>query len=306
MNFGPQVDENTALQMTNIFLSNVNIELDSAYVYNDGVTERIIGSILPKLSSNNYSIATKVHPRITGNLDSKSVYKQFYESLDRMKLEKLDILYFHFPDSVKPIEDALNAINSLFLEGKITEFGLSNFPAWMVVDIWHICKNKGWVVPTVYQGRYNGLSRNVEAELIPALRKLNMRFYAYNPLAGGLLTGKHINFEEIPTEGRFARLKTYRDRYWKKSYFDAVNVFTSKCNEFNILPSEAAFRWLTHHSMLDSTKGDGIIIGASSVQQLEQNMSSIQGGKLPDIIVEAINRAWDEAKADSPAYFNFF
>ena len=82
----------------------------------------------------------------------------------------------------------------------------------MVVDIWHICKN-GWLQPTVYQGRYNGLSRNVELELFPAIRKLGIRFYAYNPLAGGMLTGKHLNYEELPQQGRFARLQSYRDRY---------------------------------------------------------------------------------------------
>ena len=69
---------------------------------------------------------------------------------------------------------------------------------------------------------YNALCRNVEPELFPAIRHLGMRFYAFNPLAGGMLTGKHQHFEDAPEPGRFARLKSYRERYWKQSYFDAL------------------------------------------------------------------------------------
>ena len=306
MNFGPQVKEELAQNMLLKFLSQGGNEIDSAYVYNDGQTEEILGSIMPTLNSFPKSIATKIHPRITGRLDGNAVYTQFKESLIRMKIDKLDILYFHFPSSNDNIEDALIAVNNLYLEGKIKEFGLSNFPAWSVVDIWHLCDKNNWIKPTVYQGRYNGLSRNVESELFPAIRKLNMRFYAYNPLAGGMLTGKYINFEELPQVGRFARLKSYRQRYWKKSYFDAVNIVTAKCKEFNIELTEAAFRWLTNHSLLDKSRKDGIIIGASSIYQLEQNIESVNKESLPQEIIRALDLAWFEAMYESPEYFEFF
>jgi len=306
MNFGPQVNEKDSLEMLKFFIRSGNIEIDAAYVYNNGDAEKIIGSVLSNLSTNNVSIATKVHPRITGKLDSEAVHKQFSQSLSRMGVDKIDLLYFHFPDAITPIEDALNAINSLYKNGKIKEFGLSNFPAWLVVDIWHLCNNNGWLCPTVYQGRYNALSRNVETELFPALRKFNMRFYAYNPLAGGFLTGKHLNIEEPPKQGRFARLQSYRKRYWKKSYFDAVNSITTVCKEYNIEPVEVAYRWLSNHSLLDSSKNDAIIIGASSMQQLEQNMKTVENGKLPQKIVDALDLAWFEAKSESPEYFEFF
>lgn len=306
MNFGPQVNEENSLKMVQQFLTSGNNELDAAYVYNNGDTEKILGSVLTSLTNNNASIATKIHPRITGKLDSEAVNYQFNESLKRLNTDKVDILYFHFPDANTPIDDALLAINKLYETGKIKEFGLSNFPAWMVVDIWHKCKNNGWLLPNVYQGRYNGLSRNVEPELFPALRQLNMRFYAYNPLAGGMLTGKHHNFDEPPQAGRFARLQSYRKRYWKKSYFDAVNLITKNCRDHNIEPVEAAYRWLTFHSFLDTHKDDGIIIGASSTEQLNQNIAAIDEGKLPQEIIDAFDAAWAEAKPDSPEYFNLF
>ncbi len=306
MNFGPQLNMEDSLKMVKQLLTNGSNELDAAYVYNNGDTEMILGSVLSKLTTNDFSIATKIHPRITGKLDGEAVNLQFSESLKRLGTDKVDILYFHFPDALTPVEDALKAVNNLYENGKIKEFGLSNFPAWMVVDIWHICKTNGWICPSVYQGRYNALSRNVEPELIPALRKFNMRFYAYNPLAGGMLTGKHLSFEEKPSEGRFARLQSYKKRYWKKSYFDAVNIVTSKSREYNIEPVEAAYRWLANHSLLDCGKNDGIIVGASSMIQFEQNVAVCHKGDLPQQIVDALDNAWSEAKCESPEYFEFF
>jgi len=306
MNFGPQVGEEDSLKMVKQFLTSGNKELDAAYVYNNGDTEMILGSVLSNLTTKDFSIATKVHPRITGKLDGTAVNLQFSESLKRLGSDKVDILYFHFPDAVTPVEDALKSMNTLYEEGKFKEFGLSNFPAWMVVDIWHKCKRNGWLCPSVYQGRYNALSRNVEPELIPALRQLNMRFYAYNPLAGGMLTAKHMSFDEQPQQGRFARLQSYRKRYWKKTYFEAVNMVTAKCREYNIKPVEAAYRWLVNNSLLDGKEGDGIIVGASSMIQLEQNMTSLQKGSLPQPVIDVLDVAWSEAKVESPEYFEFF
>lgn len=306
MNFGPQVNKEESLKMIQYFISKGNNELDSAFVYNNGDTEKIIGSLITQLPKNNFHISTKIHPRISGKLDGDAVYYQFFESTKRLKSDKVDILYFHFPDAVTPVEDALKTVNTLYEEGKIKGFGLSNFPAWMVVDIWHKCKSNGWICPSVYQGRYNALSRNVEPELFPALRQLNMCFYAYNPLAGGMLTGKHLNYEEQPLQGRFARLQSYRKRYWKKSYFDAINMVSTICREYGIEPVEAAYRWLVYHSLLNSNEKDGIIIGASSIKQLEQNMETINKGDLPSQIVNALDIAWSEAKYESPEYFDLF
>ena len=152
---------------------------------------------------------------------------------------------------------------------------------------------------------YNALCRNVEPELFPAIRSMGMRFYAFNPLAGGMLTGKHKNFEDAPEPGRFSRLESYRKRYWKETYFDAVDEIRKAC-EFEQIPmAEAAYRWLCFHSLLDSSKGDGILLGASHLNQMSQNISSTDKGALSRIIVEAMDTAWEIAKPDSPAYFKF-
>jgi aflatoxin B1 aldehyde reductase len=306
MTFGPQVDTAGSRAMLDRFFQSGHRELDTAYVYNEGDAEKILGTVLSEMPEQDISIATKVHPKITGKLDGQAVMMQVNESLHRLRRDTIDILYLHFPDLNTPVEKALEVCAELHAQGKFKELGLSNFPAWMVVDVWHLCREHGWPTPSVYQGRYNGLTRNVEKELLPALRKLGMRFYAYNPLAGGLLSGRYKRFDETPTPGRFTFRKTYGARYWKQSFFDALKVLTTRCKESDIAPAEAAFRWLNHHSMLDPAKGDGIIVGASRMDQLEQNLSATQKGTLPKSIAEAFNTAWEEARPESPEYFTFF
>lgn len=305
MNFGPQLDTEASRNMVNAFLQTSNREIDTAYVYNGGSTELILGEILPSIDSNSYAIATKVHPRITGRLDRETIMLELTESLQRMKRDRVDLLYFHFPDGKTPIDEALATYAELHEKGVVGELGLSNYPAWQVVDIAYKCDRIGCPRPTVYQGMYNALCRNVEAELFPAIRSLGMRFYAFNPLAGGMLTGKHKHFEEAPQPGRFARLESYRKRYWKQSYFDAVDEMRSACESEGIPMAEAAYRWLCYHSMMDATKGDGILLGASRQEQMTQNMSATEKGELPHSIVNAMDAAWELAKPDSPAYFKF-
>lgn len=305
MNFGPQLDTEASREMVTEFLKTGNRELDTAYVYNGGSTETILGEILPDLDTNSYDIATKVHPRITGKLDRETIMMEFGESLKRMNRESVDLLYFHFPDGKTPIDEALETVAELHEQGKVKELGLSNYPAWQVVDIWHKCEKYGCPKPTVYQGMYNALCRNVEPELFPAIRALGMRFYAFNPLAGGLLTGKHLHFEDAPEPGRFARLESYRKRYWKQSYFDAVDEIRKACEAEHISMVETAYRWLCNHSKLDVSKGDGILLGASKIAQMDQNLEAVKKGVLPQSILDAMDGAWEIAQPDSPAYFKF-
>jgi aflatoxin B1 aldehyde reductase len=306
MTFGPQVGAGTGLEMVKRFLEAGYREVDTAHVYNEGETETMLGPILAEVPEESLCLATKVNPRVTGRLDGRSVTMQFNESLRKLGRKSADILYLHVPDPCTPVEETLGACAALYDQGKFKELGLSNFPAWMVVDIWHLCKERGWPKPGVYQGLYNGLSRKIESELFPALRSLGMRFYAYNPLAGGMLSGRYRCYGERPAAGRFARLQSYRNRYWKKSYFDALNRLVSKCADAEIEPAEAAFRWLACHSQLASDRGDGIIVGASSMMQFEQNLAAPAKGPLPGSLLSAFNTAWEETKSDSPDYFYYY
>ncbi len=280
-------------------------ELDTAYVYNEGNCERLLGEVLPELGRP-FRIATKVNPRISGRLDGEAAYKQVNESLERLRLPAADTVYLHFPDPATPVISVLEAMAELHDRGKFRELGLSNFPAWMVADVWHICDRHGWVKPTVFEGVYNPLTRKAETELNACLNNFGMRFYAYNPLCGGLLTGKYASFEEAPGDGRFTHRPNYQGRYWKKSSFEALAVIREAADRLGVTTVEASYRWLAFHSMLSGERGDAILIGASKLSHLRQNMAAIQAGPLPEEAVEAFRRAWAISRGDSPEYFTLY
>lgn len=305
MTFGESVFAPDVGEFVKAFLDNGGEELDTAYVYNEGNCERLLGEVLPGLNKP-YAIATKVNPRISGKLDADAAYKQVNESLERMKLDSVDTVFLHFPDPATPVESVLGAMADLHDQGKFKELGLSNFPAWMVTDVWHICDKHGWVKPTVFEGVYNPLTRRAEAELNDCLNHFGMRFYAYNPMCGGLLTGRYGKFEDAPTDGRFTHRPNYQGRYWKKSFFDAVDVIKAAAEKENIATIEATYRWLAYHSMLSTKRGDAILIGASKLNHLLQNMETVKAGPLPENVVEAFNIAWTITKGDSPEYFTLY
>lgn len=305
MTFGESVFSPDVEQFVNTFLDAGYEELDTAYVYNDGNCERLLGEVLPGIDRP-FKIATKVNPRISGKLDGEAAYKQVNESLERMKLTSVDTVFLHFPDPATPVISVLEAMADLHEQGKFKELGLSNFPAWMVADVWHICAENGWVKPTVFEGIYNPLTRKAEVELNACLNHFGMRFYAYNPMAGGLLTGRYGKFADAPTDGRFTHRPNYQGRYWKKSYFDAVEIIKDAAAKHGISTIEATYRWLAYHSMLNGERGDAILIGASKLGHLQQNMETVKAGPLPADVVEAFEQAWAVSKKDSPEYFTLY
>ncbi|MDD5947689.1 MAG: aldo/keto reductase [Oscillospiraceae bacterium] len=306
MTFGESLFGEDAAQMIQRFGELGYEELDTAYVYNGGQSEELIGAALKASGDTHFKIATKVNPRITGRLDGDAVMMQFTESLRRLQTDHVDTLYLHFPDANTPVESALEACAKLHSEGKFKELGLSNFPAWLVVDVYHRCKQKGWMLPTVYEGLYNPLSRRAESELNMVIDTFGLRFYAYNPLAGGMLTNKYSTMDAAPADGRFTHRPNYKNRYWKQSYFDAIGVLKTLCTKYEINIIEATYRWMAYHSMLNAQRGDALIIGASKISQMEQNVAAIQGGALPEELVQAFSAAWETTKADAPAYFRFY
>lgn len=305
MNFGIQNSYSESLDIVNAFIDKGYNQLDTAYVYNDGESERIVGKIISKIPSK-INVATKLNPKVTGRLDSTAILSQLTTSLDRLKLNCLDILYLHFPDEVVPLEESLFTINQLYMQGKIRRFGLSNYSAEMVEEVCKISIANNWILPYVYQGMYNVLARNVEDRLFDVLRKNNIRFYAYNPLAGGLLSGRYTDFNSKPSDGRFYVRPNYLNRYWKKSFFLVINDIIKALKKYNMTLAEASLKWLAYHSKIDFSKGDAIIIGVSKKYHLENNIKSIENNNLESEIVNMFNELWLLVKDDSPTYFRFY
>ena len=157
------------------------------------------------------------------------------------------------------------------------------------------------MMPSVYQGRYSAVTRDVEGELFPAIRNFGLRFYAYNPLAGGLLTGKYHQISNVPQEGRFALKSAYLERFWKKSIFDAIEVIQDASEQTGLSMIQIALRWILQYSFLKGPSGDGVIIAASNLKQWEYNLNNLSG-ELPMKVMEAIDRAWEIARQECPSY----
>eukprot|EP00966_Prymnesium_polylepis_P019167 441524-Prymnesium_polylepis.1 len=165
------------------------------------------------------------------------------------------------------------------------------------------------VLPTVYQGCYNAITRSIEFEATPAFRELGFRAYHYNPLAGGLLTGKYESLNDPKQAvGRFGGASPiggamYSARYWKQQLFDALQLVRPACDSAGISMTEASLRWLLHHSVLSTAHHDGIILGASSMAHITANLAACTAGPLPEPVVLALNQAWACARPVATPYF---
>ncbi|KAH8596560.1 NADP-dependent oxidoreductase domain-containing protein [Bisporella sp. PMI_857] len=287
-------------------------EIDTARTYSKGTSEELIGNL--NWQDRGIVVATKLSPK-ADNAFVKPAYSHkpetlraaLLESLAALKTDKVDLWYLHAPDHDTPYEDTLREVNNLYNEGYFKRFGISNYAAWEVAQISEITIRNGWKRPDVYQGIYNAFHRSVEAELFPALRYYNIAFYQFNPLAGGFLTDRYQRETEVPeTGGRFdpkkAQGANYRARYWNDAYFDALDVVRGIAKKHGISTAEAALRWVSHHSFLKKEKNDAVIIGASSTGQLEENLTNLTKGPLPEELVLAFDEGWRIVKAIAKPY----
>ena len=312
MEYGRKLNFEESVRMTNAFFDIQNkkskVKFDSAFMYTGGKSEEFIGQMDIRLNDN-VEIATKANPWDNKLLDAAGVRMQLETSLKRLKMDCVQLFYLHAPDHRTSIVETLEAVNDLYQEKKFKEFGLSNYASWQVAEICMICKNKGWIMPTVYQGMYSTMTRMVEKELFKCLRHFNMRFYAYSPLCGGMLTGKY-KFEDADKKepGRFFGKgwgEVYRNRYWKKEMFESIEKIKQVLKEVygnNVSIAEASLRWIYNHSQLDGAYGDGVVIGASSMDQFRNTISYTEKGPLDEKVVKVFDECWNVCSFFCPDY----
>lgn len=257
------------------------------------------------------TIATKCYPNSPGLHAPDKLEESLEKSLKELGTDCVDIFYLHAADRSLPFTEPLKKLDELHKKGKFVQLGLSNFTAFEVAEICMHCKYNNWVRPTIYQGMYNAIVRSVEAELIPVCRRYGLDFVAYNPIAGGIFSGKYKT-KDMPAEGRFSDANVpriaarYRERYFKDETFEALRIIEPVVQKHNLTLLETAFRWMVHHSALNIKDGgnDGIIIGISSHEQLVQNVKDIEKGPLPDEVVKVIEEGWLVCKPTTANYWH--
>ncbi|MFQ6155695.1 aldo/keto reductase [Micrococcus luteus] len=303
MTFGDTVDEATARVIFDEALGAGITAVDTANGYAGGRTEEILARLL-KGRRDEVVLATKAgmpHPDHGDHspLSAQGLRLSLEGSLKRLDVESVDLFYLHQPDRSVPIEETLGAVAELAAEGKIKALGVSNFAAWQIADLIHVADKAGAPRPVVAQQLYNLLARRVEEEYLEFAATHAVHTMVYNPLGGGLLTGRH-RFEAKPTEGRFgdSRLAAmYTQRYWDPRLFDAVQALSGIADAAGLSLIELALRWLAHRDGVGS-----VLLGGSKPEQLRANIAAVAQGPLAAEVVEACDSVGAMLRGPMPAY----
>src|SRR5438128_5543140 len=260
MNFGKRTPEPEAHRIVQRALERGLVFFDTANVYVDGESERILGRSLGKRRPE-ARIATKVGiGKISDaeGLAPERIAAAIEESLQRLGTDRVELYYFHKPDHSRPLEASLAAIERLISSGKVGAFGVSNFASWQLLEM-----IQAGVKPRVSQQMYNLLVRQLEIEYFRFARKYGVHTTVYNPLAGGLLAGK-VPRDAAPEPGsRFDRNPMYQRRHLSDRLFDLADAFAGLAAEAGRTRVELAYQWVAARPGVDS-----IMRGPDSVEML--------------------------------------
>lgn len=309
MTFGAQVDRAAAAGMVTQCRDAGITMFDTANSYNGGESERILGEIVAPFRSE-VLLASKVfNPMGPGaedrGLRRPAIEKALDASLKRLGTDHLDLYYLHAPDRQAPIEESLEAMQEAVAAGKVRHVGLSNYAAWQVAEIRSLQGGRGWPAVRVCQPMYNLLARRLEDEYAEFSERYGIFNIVYNPLAGGLLTGKHTGPDRPRAGTRFAEdqgpatglSEMYRARYWNDAQFDAVGALRQVAADAGLTLVELAFRWLLGRPLVGS-----VLLGASSPDQLAVNIAAAQGPSLSQDVEDACDEVWARLRGAAPGY----
>ena len=303
MTFGLQCDEATSFSILDHAFDAGITFLDTADVYplgggldTVGRTEEIIGAWMRDgRRRDDIVLATKCfgpmgpNPWDAGN-SRKHITSAIDASLRRLGTDYVDLYQLHFDDAGMPLDESLGALDDLVRAGKVRYVGCSNFLAYRLAKALGRSETLGLARFDSIQPRYNLLFREFERELFPLCAEERVGVIPYNPIAGGMLSGKHRR--GAPTEGTRFTLgnasQTYQDRYWHDREFDTVSQLTAVADELGTELVTLAVAWVLANPVITSP-----IIGASRPEQLDASVAAL------DLTLDAdVKRRLDDLTAD--------
>ena len=299
MTFGGQTDQRAAARIIDLAMDRGINFFDTANIYTDGRSETILGEFL-KGRRDRVVLASKVGAQPASPeapaLARQTILANIDASLRRLQTDYLDLYYLHRPDYATPVEETLEAMDQAVRAGKVRYPATSNFAAWQLCRMLAIAEKQGYQPPMVSQPIYNLLARGIEQEYVPFAKEFGVSLVVYNPLAGGMLTGKQTRERPIPGT-RFDNNELYLDRYWHPACFDAVDALGGIAEKGGRSLIDLSLNWLLHH-----TATDCIILGASRIEQLEQNLEAMERGPLAEETVAACDGVWRRLRGVTPKY----
>jgi len=283
MTFGLQCDEKTSLAILDAAAEQGITFLDTADVYPlgggtdiAGRTEQIVGKWL-KGKREKFILATKCSGKMGSapwqqGTSRKHVMNAIDASLKRLGTDYVDLYQVHHFDPNTPVDETVEAFDAVVKSGKARYVGVSNFHAYRVARSLGRSEALGLSKLVSVQPRYNLLFRQIERELLPLCEEEGLAVMPYNPLAGGLLTGKHKRAAPPPEGSRFTlgtAGKMYSERYWQEREFATVDAFVDLAKAAGVEPATLAVAWVLAHPSVTSP-----LVGASRPEQLKASIAA--------------------------------
>jgi aryl-alcohol dehydrogenase-like predicted oxidoreductase len=270
---------------------------DTADVYSDGESEKMLGQSLKNLNiaRKDVVIATKVYGRVgPGRNDVGAsrghIMDAVEASLRRLQTDHIDLYQIHGNDAVTPVEETLRALDTLVNHGKVRYIGVSNWQAWKIAKALGISEFKNLARFDSLQAYYSIAGRDLERDLVPLLEAEKTGLLVWSPLAGGLLSGKFSRENQKPQGTRRAEFDfpiVDKERTWK-----ILDVMTPIAKAHNCSPARVALAWVLARPFVTS-----VIIGAKRLEQLNDNIAAVDLKLTPDEI-----KKLDEVSALPPEY----
>lgn len=250
--------------------------IDTANVYSFGESEKLLGQSIKDIGINRSElvIATKVRGRMGEGVNDMGlsryhIFQSVDDSLKRLQLDHIDMLYVHGVDPKTSVEEIVRTLNDIVLTGKVRYIAICNWPAWMVMKAIGIAEKHGWNKFVGLQYFYSLSGRDIEREILPLAADQNLAVMPWSPLAGGFLSGKFTRNTEATGNSR-------RDTFDfppinKERAYDIVDVLAETGKQHGVSVAEVALAWVRQQQGITST-----IIGAKNVDQLNANIKSTE------------------------------
>lgn len=273
MTFGNEADKSESAAMYKKCRDMGINFFDCANVYSQGKSEEILGELIGACRDE-LIITTKVWGKMGNDINSqgssrKNIFQAVEASLKRLKTSYIDIYLLHRFDPYTPLSETLSALNDLVAQGKIRYIGASNFSAWQTAKAMGISAQYSWPSFQCIQPMYNLVKRTAEVEILPFAQHENVAVISYNPLGGGLLTGKYGK-SIGSSASRLGANAMYKRRYGDEWMLEAAQRYVEFATNNNYHPVSLAVAWVSAHPAVTSP-----IIGARSVDQLEDSLNSL-------------------------------
>jgi voltage-dependent potassium channel beta subunit len=245
---------------------------DNAEVYASGLSEMIMGEVLREFKRSDVVVITKIFFGGTGPNDMGHSKKRLRDGMDnslrRMQLDYVDIVFAHRHDTDTPVEETIAAMDLIIKQGKALYWGTSEWEKHEVEQAYRVAKQLNMTPPSVEQPQYNMFTRKkVERDFAPLVKKYGMGIMTWSPLASGFLTGKYQ--KKIPKDTRYTQHAEFRHMDWEKKK-KKVDKLMKVADQLGCTMAQLAIAWAMKHSLVSS-----VLIGATTKQQLEENIGAV-------------------------------